>query len=73
MLDALYYGEKHPTIGNIVCAKILLSELEDDNTIIIDNIKKHCKDRMQRFKVPEKITISKNRLFNNRIKEKRES
>ena len=73
VLDALVYGEKNPIIGNIVCAKILLSELEDDNTIIIEDIKKHCKDRMQRFKVPVKITISKNRLFNNRMKKKRES
>ena len=73
VLDVLVYGEKNPIIGNIVCAKILLSALEDDNTIIIEDIKKHCKDRMQRFKVPVKITISKNRLFNNRMKKKRES
>jgi len=73
VLDALVYGEKNPIIGNIVCAKILLSALEEDNTIIIEDIKKHCKDRLQRFKVPVKITISKNRLFNNRMKKKRES
>ena len=73
VLDVLVYGEKNPIIGNIVCAKILLSALKDDNTIIIEDIKKHCKDRMQRFKVPVKITISKNRLFNNRMKKKRES
>jgi len=73
VLDVLVYGEKNPIIGNIVCAKILLSALEDDNTIIIEDIKKHCKDRLQRFKVPVKITISKNRLFNNRMKKKRES
>ena len=73
VLDVLVYGEKNPIIGNIVCAKILLSALEDDNTIIIEDIKKHCKDRMQRFKVPVKITISKKRLFNNRMKKKREA
>ena len=64
------YGEKHAMMGNIVCAKVLLNTPEDPKEFS-RKLKRYCKDKMQGFKVPVKIKIEEESLYNDRFKKKR--
>ena len=68
--EVLVFGEKNPIMGNIVCAKIRL-EKEENRKIINKRIKKYCSERMRSYKVPVKITITKDKLYGDRFKKKR--
>jgi len=68
ILDISVYGEKNPITGQIVCADIVLKETED-----IFSLKKRiyqfCKDKLEKFKIPIKISIvDKDRLYTRRFK-----
>ena len=65
--EVMVYGEKNAIMGNIVCAKVRLIKLEDKNQFIY-KLKKHCNQRLQPYKVPVKIVISEDLLFNERLK-----
>jgi long-chain acyl-CoA synthetase len=68
--EVLVFGEKNPIMGNIVCAIVRL-EKDEDRKIINARIKKYCGARMQSYKVPVKITITKDKLYGDRFKKKR--
>jgi long-chain acyl-CoA synthetase len=54
--DVTIYGEKNLITGNIVCAKIRL--LNDGNKkAFVSQLKKHCREKLQTYKVPVKVKI----------------
>lgn len=69
--DVTVFGEKNPLMGNIVCAVINPVSDEIDEKSLIQMIKQHCRARLQSFKVPVKIKISKEQLISDRFKKAR--
>jgi long-chain acyl-CoA synthetase len=70
IIEATVYGEKNALLGNIVCAKIVVKE-EVDSKLFIREVKQFCKDKLQSFKVPVKVVIEEEALYNDRFKKKR--
>jgi long-chain acyl-CoA synthetase len=54
--EATVFGEKNPLIGNIVCAKVRTSEPVDHGELVAA-VKRHCSERLERFKVPVKVSV----------------
>jgi acyl-CoA synthetase (AMP-forming)/AMP-acid ligase II len=72
VLDVQVYGEKHPFTGNIVCAKILLNNLETIEPMTFKNlVKKICREKLESYKVPVKITLTTEVLISARFKKQR--
>jgi long-chain acyl-CoA synthetase len=74
--DALVYAEANLLLGNIVCAKIKLTEgrgsrASEDSKLLKKAIRKHCLAKLARFKVPTKIAIVDESLTNERFKRSR--
>lgn len=65
--EVTVFAEKNPIMGNIVCAKIRLSE-EEDKKEFTTRLKIYCKQKLQSFKVPVKIIIDDSAQFNERFK-----
>lgn len=65
--EVTVFAEKNPIMGNIVCAKIRLSE-EEDKKQFTTRLKIYCKQKLQSFKVPVKIIIDDSEQFNERFK-----
>lgn len=70
VLEVTVYGEKHALMGNIVCAKVVLDK-EEDSKEFSRKLKSYCKSKIQPFKVPVKIFIEDDALYNDRFKKKR--
>jgi long-chain acyl-CoA synthetase len=68
--DSLVYGEHHPMLGNIVCATIKTNS-EKPHAELIKLTRKHCLDRMERYKVPVRVKISDTELVSSRQKKVR--
>ncbi|MCH7535254.1 MAG: hypothetical protein IH948_05845 [Bacteroidetes bacterium] len=70
--EVTVYGEKNPIMGNIVCAKVRLNKSESGGKkLFINQIKKHCKERLQSYKVPVKVNIVDYKQYSERFKKKR--
>jgi acyl-CoA synthetase (AMP-forming)/AMP-acid ligase II len=65
--DAVVYGEPHPLTGNIVCAGIVLNKslAEQD---AIKQIRVHCSQVLEKFKVPVKVLVRDKISLNERLK-----
>ena len=61
IIDCSVYGEENIIIGNIVCAKIIITK-NSDSKEIKKEIKKICNSKLEKYKVPSKI------LFDYKIK-----
>ena len=69
IFDVRVYGEKNPLTGNIVCADVCIkSELDKNELKKI--IKKHCNEKLQRYKVPAKINFTDKIEISDRFKKK---
>jgi acyl-coenzyme A synthetase/AMP-(fatty) acid ligase len=68
--EATVFGEKNAIVGNIVCAKITLIRAEDPKDAIA-RVTKHCRERLQAFKVPVKIEVVSECLYSDRFKKVR--
>jgi long-chain acyl-CoA synthetase len=69
--QAVVYGEKNAITGNIVCADVTSSDVELDDKELISLIKQHCRDRLQKYKVPVKIKIVAESQYTDRFKKSR--
>ncbi|MBV6478908.1 MAG: Long-chain-fatty-acid--CoA ligase FadD13 [Ignavibacteria bacterium] len=67
--EARVYGESNPITGSIVCVDICVSE-EVDKHELKNKIKKHCINKLQRYKVPAKIKFTESIGMTNRFKKK---
>lgn len=67
VLDVVVSGEKNPILGNIVTAKLHLSE---DETVkdLTKRLKLFCKGKLQSYQVPQKVTIEDRDFANARFK-----
>lgn len=65
--EVTVYGEKNAILGNIVCATVRLQKKEDQKAFTAQ-LKKYCRKRLQKYKVPVKIKIVDESLHNQRFK-----
>jgi acyl-CoA synthetase (AMP-forming)/AMP-acid ligase II len=70
VFEVVVYGEKNPITGNIVCAKVRLKTLESLKEFSI-RLKKHCRERLQNYKVPVKVTFTEEEQRSERFKKLR--
>jgi len=68
--DAIVYGEKNPLMGEIVVADIKIDEL-NNNKKFISLIKKYCREKLDKFKIPVKINLTQKDLNSDRFKRSR--
>ncbi|AOY75655.1 long-chain fatty acid--CoA ligase [Clostridium formicaceticum] len=68
--DVTVRGEANPLMGNIVCAKVNLLYPEDLLSVK-KKIKAYCQKRLEKFKIPIKIEVAEENLFNPRFKRMR--
>ena len=65
--EVTVYGEKNPITGNIVCAKVSLVR-DEDHKAFTRRLKKHCRKRLQSYKVPVKVTVADEGQHSERFK-----
>lgn len=68
--EVIVFGEKHVMLGNIVCAKVSLNRNEDLKKVRRE-IKTFCKERLEPFKIPVKISIEEGPFYTDRFKKER--
>ena len=68
VLDAVITGEKNPILGKIVTARVHLADEEETVKDFIRRMKIFCKDKLQPFQIPQKITIEQKDFTNSRFK-----
>jgi long-chain acyl-CoA synthetase len=68
--DVMVFGDKHPLIGSIVCAKVATDSHKPKDEIV-KIVKTHCRSKLASFKVPVKITVEKSGFENARFKKER--
>lgn len=69
IIDATVYGKPNAIVGNIVCLKVIIDK-ETDINYAKKQIKIHCKNKLDKYKIPQKIIISKEIKATNRFKKK---
>lgn len=70
VLDVRVFGEKNPILGQTVSCEIEVKE-ENDNRDFIKSIRKQCKEKLESFKIPTKISLTIEPLYSGRFKKKR--
>lgn len=68
--DVTVYGEKNPITGNIVCAKVKLKNNEGHKEFII-RLKNFCREKLQSYKIPVKVSIVDETQYSERFKKSR--
>lgn len=68
--EVVVYGEKNAITGNIVCADVTPG-VELDQKDLISLIKQHCRERLQKYKVPVKVRIVTGSQHTERFKKSR--
>jgi acyl-coenzyme A synthetase/AMP-(fatty) acid ligase len=69
--DVTVYKEPNPLTGNVVCAKVSLVSPVDDPRAFGVLVKKHCRARLQKFKVPVKVKVVEEEFMSVRGKKRR--
>ena len=69
--EVLVFGERNPLVGNIVCARVRPRSEAVDATELAARIKRHCAERLERYKVPLKIELVTEPQFSERFKKRR--
>jgi acyl-CoA synthetase (AMP-forming)/AMP-acid ligase II len=64
------HGERNPITGQIVCARVTPLRTEDPKALTA-RVKAFCRERLQPFKVPVKVSIIDDRQYNDRFKKTR--
>jgi long-chain acyl-CoA synthetase len=67
---ATVYGERHPLMGSIVCARVALVEPEDESKFAI-RVKRHCRERLPAYQVPVKVSLVGREMIGERFKKLR--
>jgi len=68
--DVTVFGEQNPITGHIVCADVLPAcELDDARQKeFIAELKRHCRARLQNYKVPVKVKLVAEQQYSARLK-----
>ena len=70
VVDVSAFGEPHPLMGQVVCARFNLSELED-LTAFRKRVRAFCAGKLAPFKVPVKISVAEREQYGLRFKKVR--
>lgn len=70
LVDATVYGEKHPLMGQIVAARVVLAQPEELSALR-QRIRVHCAGRLEPYKIPIKVTVVDEAEYTSRFKKKR--
>jgi long-chain acyl-CoA synthetase len=65
--EVTVFAEKNHLLGNIVCAKVRLTN-EEDIKLFTFRLKIHCRKKLQNFKIPIKVFLENENQFNERFK-----
>ena len=65
--EVTVYGEKNPITGNIVCAKVRLLPTEDSKKFPSE-LKKFCREKLEPYKIPVKVSIVEDKQHSDRFK-----
>lgn len=68
--DSMVYGEPHPILGNQVCVRVRCDS-NVETKALKKVIKKHCRLKLERFKIPSKFEFVNEPLTNQRQKKQR--
>lgn len=68
--EVLVTGKSSPVMGNIVCASFVLSENENQSDLV-KRVHEYCKSKIEPFKIPKIVLISKNSFMSDRLKKAR--
>lgn len=68
--EVTVYGEPNPIMGNIVCAKISLLHPEKPENVRT-RIWEHCSQRLERYKIPVRISVVADKQHSDRFKKLR--
>ena len=68
--DAIVKAAPSAITGQMVVAKVKLTTTED-TSLFRKRMREHCKDKLDRFKIPQKITFLESSTYNNRFKKLR--
>jgi acyl-CoA synthetase (AMP-forming)/AMP-acid ligase II len=68
--EVTVYGQHNPITGNIACANVTLLNHEDKNSFIL-RLKRYCRERLESFKVPVKVTVIDRKQHTERFKKLR--
>jgi long-chain acyl-CoA synthetase len=68
--DVTVFGEKNPITGNIVCADVLPAfELPGpERKCFIAKVKRHCRENLENYKVPVKVSLVTDQQYSERFK-----
>lgn len=69
---ATVYGEPHPLMGHIVCARVALANPEDEREFAL-RVKRYCRERLPAYQVPVKVTVVGADIVGERLKKLRRS
>ena len=71
--EVTVYGERNPITGNIVCARIRPSAQfsEDERKQLITEVKRHCREKLESYKVPVRVTFTSQVQHTQRYKKAR--
>ncbi len=64
------YGEKNPLVGQIVCARVTLTE-DQDHQDFPQRLRKFCRERLDNYKVPVRINLVSDSQCSERFKKTR--
>jgi len=70
IIDVSVYSKKNPIMGNVVAAKINLHN-EESSLDLKKRIRKYCKNKLESYKIPAFIEISKDKQITDRFKKVR--
>ena len=68
--DVVVRGEKNPLLGNIVTAEFTLLQKEEIRSLR-KKVRSYCKDKLEDYKIPVRVTVAKDDIFNSRYKKMR--
>jgi acyl-coenzyme A synthetase/AMP-(fatty) acid ligase len=69
--EVLVYGEPHSILGQIVCAKVVLTSDEVDRQHAVRSIWRHCREGLASYKAPVRVDVVTDGLTNDRQKLRR--
>jgi len=70
VMDASVRGEQNPITGNIVVARLSL-EKPEELSMLKKRVRKFCKERLERYKIPVRIEIAEEVQYTERFKKVR--
>jgi acyl-coenzyme A synthetase/AMP-(fatty) acid ligase len=68
VLDCTVYAKDNLITGQVVAVKVVVGSIDKDIKILKKEIKLHCKNKLERYKVPAEIIITNKITYTSRFK-----